>query len=306
MRDFCARPASAASASRPAVTRNKPAWNAGIGGRTVSPVKPMIKSLQNVSRYLPSPSKAPASLTNLKDVLARLAMPPPSRSNTSLGVRESTQDDIRMNRDRVKAKPLGNLGRSVTLGADAFSTRPSDNKVTLMPGIAKSPQLSTLDNEAARNSLRQDTAGIPLMPISPFVPPTPLGTDYVVAVTMDAEEVADVKRKGKTRASNLLSLDTTNVSGVLATPLSFGIGPSPIPSVAKNIDSSGLASSSVRSAPGAIERIRAASRSYAESEGTESLQFLKNCVVYVDVRTEGGEDAGGLFVDMLKEMGAKV
>lgn len=38
----------------------------------------------------------------------------------------------------------------------------------------------------------------------------------------------------------------------------------------------------------------------------QSVRVLKNCVIYVDVKSSDGLDAGGLFVDMLKGMGAKV
>ena len=37
-----------------------------------------------------------------------------------------------------------------------------------------------------------------------------------------------------------------------------------------------------------------------------SLKVLKSCTMFVDVRTDDGDDAGGLFVDMLKGLGAKV
>ena len=37
-----------------------------------------------------------------------------------------------------------------------------------------------------------------------------------------------------------------------------------------------------------------------------SLKILKRCAIFVDVRTEQGDDAGSLFVDMLKGLGAKV
>lgn len=37
-----------------------------------------------------------------------------------------------------------------------------------------------------------------------------------------------------------------------------------------------------------------------------SLDVLAHCTILVDVRTEDGEDAGGLFVDMLRGLGAKV
>jgi hypothetical protein len=36
------------------------------------------------------------------------------------------------------------------------------------------------------------------------------------------------------------------------------------------------------------------------------LEILKDCVIFVDVKTEDGEDAGSLFVDMLRGLGAKV
>ncbi|KIJ15473.1 hypothetical protein PAXINDRAFT_11594, partial [Paxillus involutus ATCC 200175] len=37
-----------------------------------------------------------------------------------------------------------------------------------------------------------------------------------------------------------------------------------------------------------------------------SLKVLKRCAIFVDVRTEQGDDAGSLFVDMLKGLGAKI
>ncbi|KIJ65865.1 hypothetical protein HYDPIDRAFT_87545 [Hydnomerulius pinastri MD-312] len=44
------------------------------------------------------------------------------------------------------------------------------------------------------------------------------------------------------------------------------------------------------------------------SGGTKksSLKVLKRCAIFVDVRTEQGDDAGSLFVDMLKGLGAKI
>ncbi|CAL1711246.1 unnamed protein product [Somion occarium] len=37
-----------------------------------------------------------------------------------------------------------------------------------------------------------------------------------------------------------------------------------------------------------------------------SLKVLRDCTIFVDVRTDDGDDAGGLFVDMLRGMGAKI
>lgn len=38
----------------------------------------------------------------------------------------------------------------------------------------------------------------------------------------------------------------------------------------------------------------------------DSLKILKDCVIFVDVRTDDGDEAGSLFVEMLESVGAKV
>ena len=47
-------------------------------------------------------------------------------------------------------------------------------------------------------------------------------------------------------------------------------------------------------------------KSKASSESPAALTVLKDCRVFVDVRTEEGDDSGQLFVDMLRSLGAKV
>ncbi|KAF8633427.1 hypothetical protein AX17_004598 [Amanita inopinata Kibby_2008] len=42
------------------------------------------------------------------------------------------------------------------------------------------------------------------------------------------------------------------------------------------------------------------------SDVSSSLKFMKDCVVFVDVRTDDGDDAGSLFVEMLEGTGAKI
>ncbi len=69
-----------------------------------------------------------------------------------------------------------------------------------------------------------------------------------------------------------------------------------------------------RSAPGAPSngfdaRVHASHSSTATKESSamkpSSLKVLKSCIIFVDVRTDDGDDAGGLFVDMLRGLGAK-
>lgn len=43
-----------------------------------------------------------------------------------------------------------------------------------------------------------------------------------------------------------------------------------------------------------------------ESAGKSVLKVLKKCAIFVDVRTDDGDDAGGLFVDMLRGLGARI
>lgn len=42
------------------------------------------------------------------------------------------------------------------------------------------------------------------------------------------------------------------------------------------------------------------------SPAVNPREVLKDCTIFVDVRTEDGDDAGGLFVEMLKGLGARV
>ena len=43
-----------------------------------------------------------------------------------------------------------------------------------------------------------------------------------------------------------------------------------------------------------------------EKEKEDPNAPLRSCVIFVDVRTAEGEDAGSLFIDMLRGLGAKV
>ncbi|KIM75816.1 hypothetical protein PILCRDRAFT_13314 [Piloderma croceum F 1598] len=49
-----------------------------------------------------------------------------------------------------------------------------------------------------------------------------------------------------------------------------------------------------------------AAQNEENEKGNGVLTLLNECVIFVDVRTDGGDDAGGLFVDMLKGMGARI
>ncbi|TFK51130.1 hypothetical protein OE88DRAFT_226054 [Heliocybe sulcata] len=70
-----------------------------------------------------------------------------------------------------------------------------------------------------------------------------------------------------------------------------------------------------RSAPGLMRRatkttathVSAGRKGRAESVPPDNgLGVLKDCTIFVDVRTDDGDDAGGLFVEMLTGLGAKI
>ncbi|KAG6861163.1 hypothetical protein C0995_003172 [Termitomyces sp. Mi166 len=44
----------------------------------------------------------------------------------------------------------------------------------------------------------------------------------------------------------------------------------------------------------------------SEASHLESLKFLKDCVIFVDVRNDDGDEVGSLFVEMLEGVGAKI
>lgn len=68
------------------------------------------------------------------------------------------------------------------------------------------------------------------------------------------------------------------------------------------------------SADGAAPQRRVPSKSETAASPMEegsagkksTLKVLKKCAIFVDVRTDDGDDAGSLFVDMLKGLGARV
>jgi len=66
------------------------------------------------------------------------------------------------------------------------------------------------------------------------------------------------------------------------------------------------AASKSRAVDPRVSRLGSAAAASSSTTKPSSLKVLKSCTIFVDVRTDDGDDAGGLFVDMLKGLGAKV
>ena len=75
-----------------------------------------------------------------------------------------------------------------------------------------------------------------------------------------------------------------------------------------------LAMTGPRSAPGALNKVKGGEGGHVSSsrkgekaeKGEGTLGVMKDCTVFLDVRTDDGDDAGDLFVQMLRGLGAKV
>lgn len=144
-------------------------------------------------------------------------------------------------------------------------------------------------------------------------------------------------RQSPRRASlaNALSRSTSSIPqpkgrglmGPPATPPSTRIGMrSSSSTLPESISSPGRLSSGPttrmgsRSAPSALSKIKGGTNGHVSSgrkatnEPSEAMssktpadsKILKDCVIFVDVKTDDGDEAGSLFVERLEEMGAKV
>ncbi|KAF9652071.1 hypothetical protein BDM02DRAFT_3089975 [Thelephora ganbajun] len=91
------------------------------------------------------------------------------------------------------------------------------------------------------------------------------------------------------------------------------MGPPPVPGTRTGLRS---ASSTVstspkdsqgKTTPGALDKGKQETNGSGGSGKKKApvLKILKSCVVFVDVRTDEGDEAGGLFVEMLKGLGAR-
>ncbi|TCD62530.1 hypothetical protein EIP91_006757 [Steccherinum ochraceum] len=163
-------------------------------------------------------------------------------------------------------------------------------------------------------------------------PPLP-ALNFGATATEGAQESSDAKESKAAdswkanagrRASMASQLLTQSLSSMPKTP------PRPVAPATegKGKGRAGLRSSSssypatagqgMHTAPGALGKAKATgspdgahvskskSGGVGSSSGSSSLKILKDCTIFVDVRTDDGDDAGSLFVDMLKALGAKI
>lgn len=123
-------------------------------------------------------------------------------------------------------------------------------------------------------------------------------------------------------ASQALSQSLSSLPQTPPRKIKGSMGPPPVPGGYPGLrsasssypSSSSSGTKAVETAPGALGRGTGAHVSSGRGEssngkkksGSGALKVLKECTIFVDVRTDDGDDAGSLFVDMLKGLGARV
>lgn len=195
-------------------------------------------------------------------------------------------------------------------------------------GSVAGPSKSTSDEvKEVTNDMSMFATGSSLGDAPPL-PALDLGTSTSEGVqeTTDSKETRSAdswKANAGRRASMASQLLTQSLSAMPQTPPR----PAAPATEGKGKGRAGLRSSSssypataqqgMHTAPGALGKAKAtgspdgahvskSKTGAAGSSGSSSLKVLKDCTIFVDVRTDDGDDAGSLFVDMLKALGAKV
>jgi hypothetical protein len=91
------------------------------------------------------------------------------------------------------------------------------------------------------------------------------------------------------------------------------MGPPPVPGTRKGLRSANTTAptsskdSQGKTTPSASDESKQeTNNSGGSKKKAPVLKILKSCIVFVDVKTEEGDEAGGLFVEMLKGLGARV
>ncbi|KAG6836562.1 hypothetical protein H0H93_006789 [Arthromyces matolae] len=153
----------------------------------------------------------------------------------------------------------------------------------------------------------------------------------IPSIDLPAGSLPD-KGKGKERATDPWSSDVSRRVSLASQALSQSLlassslmGPPTTPkgnrvsrSVSSTYPSSSSGETNGRTTPTRTSLRLAAQKTPPENDAAsgsrvtpltstaESLKFLKDCVIFVDVRTDDGDEAGSLFVEMLEGVGARI
>jgi hypothetical protein len=266
------------------------------GSGTKSPLSSTLVALMNRTTVDPH-AATQAQLNTLNQALEELdaprpvssmsSRPPPSRPSTSLGLTETTRHGVKANSSHKQTtlkRPATGMRPGTSLGIN--STR--SNKVGTQsgkPGMVGNghppvSNLQQLQNAANMEARRASTASLALSQSLP----------------------APVKPAGKTRPPVYTTASGRRVVSAAARAAP-GTQSSPGDIPARDVL---MATSPDNDAPQKSAEPSGSGGPSTSTAPPAPLDILKDCVIFVDVKTEDGEDAGSLFVDMLRGLGAKV
>ncbi|KAI0918908.1 hypothetical protein AcV5_001967 [Taiwanofungus camphoratus] len=213
------------------------------------------------------------------------------------------------------------------------------SRETSLPVVQGSPVKGGTKGEGCADAKDMGFDGLPAENEQLAVFENPISTDaagvYEAAMTQIGSQVSDKsgtthRRDDASRRASLASQHLSqSLSSLPETPPSFATSsqisaPSTTPGKGKVILRAASSSypsdsqTSTHNAPGATTKAAGSGAHVSAKKVTESanapvasgspgsLAVLKECTIFVDVRTDDGDDAGALFVDMLKGMGARV
>ena len=269
-----------------------------LGPSATTPVSGTIAAL--MKRNTVDPHKDTRhQLSTLSDALDRLSVPRPpsaiatSRPATSMGLRT----DSSTRNGTVPRGGTANLKHNTTLQRPGTSIGMSSKS---RPNTGMQPPSAS---RVSRNKTQVGKHG----PANPNMGPPP--------APPPAPNPAVNAARRASMASMALS-QSLPLSGTVRTPqpyttasgrrvMSATAKGAPLPTAALTVLPSSSTSLNEGAPPTAVGQV-VSTPEENKLPAINPREVLKDCTIFVDVRTEDGDDAGGLFVEMLKGLGARV
>jgi hypothetical protein len=202
-------------------------------------------------------------------------------------------------------------------GTRMRSRAPKVSRKTSLPMVVGSPVKGgkPIDNDASKDDIDDNDVSLEIV-MDTAADTSSLGEDeYFVPIAGDSPKETGKKEQDddglQDKSSRRASLASLGLSSSLsALPPNGSMGPPPVPKhrrITRSVSSGNASTSQAKLEVDEDDRSKSNARARGSSSTIDSpLKFLKDCVVFVDVRTEDGDFAGSLFVEMLESAGAKV
>ncbi|KZT69712.1 hypothetical protein DAEQUDRAFT_250685 [Daedalea quercina L-15889] len=216
-------------------------------------------------------------------------------------------DDANANEEAVNAEGASIIEQAIKQQRGADGARPStavEEDATVPPSVPATEELTVNASTTLavkRDPSRRASLALQLFRESQLIQSSKLPETPIASSSSSTAQV----QKGPSTDSSTLVKRHTPATGTFRKPppsssFHFNLRERPEPKSAPTVLK--------RSASAAHVSAKGKRTEPPEGEGTPGRMrgVLRECTVFVDVRTDDGDDAGALFVDMLADMGAKV